>query len=319
MRILTIVILVLLTLQTVSAYEYADLGNVKTANYEVPKDYVIFSVYANDLTFKPNEEWSQQTFIFDAFGQKYTLMVKGRAEGTFGAWKHFYVNLTYPNGTIESREFTDVAFMASDYDIKIQYVAEELDWVDVDVYVVLTPFGASTEQPATFTLSDVVPLSKVTFTSDQEAHLVVYYTTADHWEEIVDAFESGNLAGIIGFAGEQASNVGNQVYGAICSAPYVGTYACSVLDIAGVLVGLVMDTFYWFKFIFVDNGLLFFTLFEALVLAYTALTSRDIFVFFRRYIDVHKAMFSFLVGVVRAIIQIFTSIIQAIGSLIPFT
>ncbi|RLF02007.1 MAG: hypothetical protein DRJ64_09830 [Thermoprotei archaeon] len=319
MRAVILLFIAIALIQTASAYEHADLGSTKTTVYEVPQGYVIFSVYANDIPFKPNEEWSTQTFHLNAFGQTYVLTVKGRAEGVYGAYKHFYVNLTYPNGTVETREFVDIAFAAADYDIKVQYVAEELDWVDVDVYIVLNPFDAATEQPETFTLSDVVPLNKVTFTSDQEAHVIVYFTTAEHWQEIVEAFESGDIAGIVGFAGEQAGNVGWQVYGALCSVPYVGEYACTALDVAGQSVGLVTDVFYWLKFIFIDNGLLFFTLFEALVLAYAALTSWDIFVFFRRYADAHRALFTFIIGIIRATVQIFTSLIQAIGSIIPFT
>ena len=320
MRALILILLMVALIQTVSAYECADLGNVKIASYEVQQGYVIFSVYANDIPFKPNEEWTTQTFVLDSFGQKYTLTVKGRAEGTFGVYKHFYVNLTYPNGTVKSFELNKRVLSLGDYDIKIQYYATEFDFLDLDVFIQLDPLDASFNAPsASYRIEDFVIFNKIQFVSDQEAHLKLYYTTAEHWQEIEEAYESGDWLAIIGLQGEQVGNLANQVYGAVCSVPYVGDYACKALDVAGQSVELVMGVFYWIKLIFIDNGLLVFTLFEAMTLAYSALQSRDIFQFYRLYIKTHKALFEFIVDMLRKIIQIFTSIVQAIGSLIPFT
>jgi len=78
---------------------------------------------------------------------------------------------------------------------------------------------------------------------------------------------------------------------------------------------IIANIIYYFNLIFIDNGLLTFALFEAFVLAYSATTSRNIFAFYRRYINAHKALFEFLVWLIDKIVRIFTSIINALKPL----
>jgi len=78
---------------------------------------------------------------------------------------------------------------------------------------------------------------------------------------------------------------------------------------------IIANIIYYFNLIFIDNGLLTFALFEAFVLAYSVTTSRNIFAFYRRYINTHKALFEFLIWMIGKIVGIFTSIINALKPL----
>jgi len=310
MRILLFFAMLLLLLNTVSAYQQVDMGRVKQSSFTVPQGYVIFSVYANDIPFKPNEEWTTQTFILDSFDQKYTLTVKGRAEGLFGVYKHFYINLTYPNGTVVSKELNERVLSINDFDIKIQYYATEFDFIyELDVFIQLDPFDASFNAPSEkYKIEELIPFSKVYFISDQEAHLKLYYTTYEHWQEIKDAYESGDWLAIIGLQGEHIGNLVNELKEAAKNIPGAGM----VIETFDSLYFIFSGGLYYIKLIFVDNGLLTFALFEAFALAFAAGTSRDFYAFVRKYINWHVALFEFALGIVRTFVDIVSKVVQAL-------
>ena len=90
--------------------------------------------------------------------------------------------------------------------------------------------------------------------------------------------------------------------------PYIG-------DITNIITGsynLLSNIFWYFKLIFIDNGLLTFALFESLLLAYSAISSRDIFTFYRRWINAHVKLIEFVISVISKLIEIFSNIIQAL-------
>jgi hypothetical protein len=319
MRLLLVFAALFLLINTASAYQQADLGRVKQANFNAPQGYVIFSIYANDIAF--SDDWSIQTFNLNAFGQNYVLTVMARAEGWFGAWKHFVVNLTYPNGTTASQEITYFGGVFNDYDIKIQYYAAEPDVegaiptgfggllqnrVELDVYIYLNPLQARTTGPLSYDLGNFLLFNQVVFSSTDEAHLEVYYCTVEEWQDIVqNPLDISNLLNntknLIGEAGEWIKEQVKKI-------PYGGLLVTTF----DTLYFLLSGSLYYMKLIFIDNALLTFSLFEAFALAWSAGTSRDFFVFLRKYVRVHKSLFEFLLGMVQSIIDIISKVIQAL-------
>ena len=75
---------------------------------------------------------------------------------------------------------------------------------------------------------------------------------------------------------------------------------------------LISGFIFYFNLIFIDNGILTFALFESIVLAWSVGTSRSIFTFYRKYIRTHVALFEFLMGIIRTVVDIFYKVIQAL-------
>ncbi len=292
-----------------SAYDQVDLGRVTAGNYAVQEGYVIFSVYANDIIY--HENWSTQTFDLNAFGEHYLLEVKAREEGVWGAWKHFYINLTYPNGTTVSEELKTLQVGFNDYDIKVQYYAEEPDApLELDVYVYLNPLQAevtSFGKCVDFPLDQYIVFSHVSFASTEEAHLEVYYCSYEEWNEIV---ESGGL----GF-GAILNQTGNAINEAIGWARQNVPYASTLIDAFSMFYTTVSGLLYYFDLVFIQNGLLTFTLFESFVLAYSAGTSRNFYTFLRRYIHAHRSLFEFLLDFISKLIEMFAAVVSALKPL----
>ncbi len=295
-------ILILLALIPLANAEILSYKKEQTTQeyFKAPQGYVIYSIYANNILF--DDEWQTQTFILNAFGQTYVLEVKARGEGIGGAWRHFYVNLTYPNGTIESKELNKFWPYGGDYDLRIQYYVMQIDTpFDLDVYVYLNPLDAYLEQPATtFELGDFVTFNEIMFSSTTQADVEIYYSTVEDWAETVEAYENGSVVGIVG-------DVGEQILTQMEDIPYLG----ELVAIFEAVYWVVTGVYYYFKLIFVDNGLLTFALFEALVLAWASGTSSNIFTFYRKYIRMHRALFEFLLDIIKGIIEIFHNVIDA--------
>ena len=86
----------------------------------------------------------------------------------------------------------------------------------------------------------------------------------------------------------------------------------NLLEFAHGSFVIISGVVYYFKLIFIDNGLLTFALFEAFTLAWSAGTSRNIWSFYRKYINVHRSLFEFLINLIERVVSIFYKIIQAI-------
>ena len=126
----------------------------------------------------------------------------------------------------------------------------------------------------------------------------------------LDINANGEVKVVVGVASYQAYKEGWEVtkQGGYPEIPYV----TDLTNIITATYTLITGAFWYFKLIFVDNWLLTFALFESLLLAYSACTSRDIFQFYRRWIDAHIKLVEIMVGFVRVLVDIFSKVIQAI-------
>lgn len=79
------------------------------------------------------------------------------------------------------------------------------------------------------------------------------------------------------------------------------------IDIGATVLGLAQSTFYWLKFIFVDNILITVALYFSVSMAYSAISSRNIFQFYRRFFKDQKAFFEFILGLWKTLIDIISS------------
>jgi len=79
------------------------------------------------------------------------------------------------------------------------------------------------------------------------------------------------------------------------------------------ILGVVTGLLFWLKFLFIDNLLLIIALYLTISMAYAACTSKNVFVFFKRFFKSQQAFFMFILslwGVLVTIISEFRAIFR---------
>lgn len=69
----------------------------------------------------------------------------------------------------------------------------------------------------------------------------------------------------------------------------------------------VVEMLKWMKFLFIDNFLMVLALYISITMAYAACTSKNIFMFFKRFINDQKKLFEFMIGLWNLFVQIISS------------
>ena len=86
-----------------------------------------------------------------------------------------------------------------------------------------------------------------------------------------------------------------------------------LLKAAGpMLIGVFLSLLWWLKFLFVDNLILVVALYLTGSMAYTILTSRNIFKFYERWFKQQKALFEFIANGFNTTLQIITQVAAVI-------
>lgn len=76
------------------------------------------------------------------------------------------------------------------------------------------------------------------------------------------------------------------------------------ISLGSTLIGFLVGSFYWIKFIFVDNLLLTIALYFSVSMAVAATRSRDIFQFYRRFLGDQRKLFEFILYLWQALINL---------------
>jgi hypothetical protein len=76
------------------------------------------------------------------------------------------------------------------------------------------------------------------------------------------------------------------------------------ISIAGTILSLCIAVLYWIKFLFWDNLGLTIGIYLSISMAYAAATSKDIFMFFKKFFNDQKKFYDFMIGLWRVLIEI---------------
>lgn len=79
------------------------------------------------------------------------------------------------------------------------------------------------------------------------------------------------------------------------------------IGLASFALGFVMGLFSWIKFFFIDNLVMTISLYLAITMAYAAATSKNIFMFYRKFFNDQRKLFEFIFGLWRVLIEIISS------------
>jgi len=79
------------------------------------------------------------------------------------------------------------------------------------------------------------------------------------------------------------------------------------INLSGFVFGLLAGLFQWLKFFFIDNLLMTISLYLAITMAYAACTSKNIFLFFRKFFNDQRKLFEFILGLWKTLIEILSA------------
>lgn len=182
----------------------------------------------------------------------------------------------------DSRSFIDTGLLRK-WEI-VGYAREESDngtvvstgYAVYDVSLGIGNIGFQSGFIAYEPVASLQPIESISFTADQPVW--IFIGTADR-----DQIQSG--------ISKTALDIVNEW---VAFAVSMGTF---VLD-------LVIALFYWLKFFFVDNLVMTVALYISITMAYAACTSKNIFHFFRKFLNDQRKLFEFLLGLWTTLINI---------------
>jgi hypothetical protein len=74
--------------------------------------------------------------------------------------------------------------------------------------------------------------------------------------------------------------------------------------LGGSLIGFLLGTLFFIKFLFVDNLILIIALYLSVTMAYAAISSRNIFDFYKRFFKMQRSLITFMMEIWNYLIQI---------------
>ena len=278
-----------------------------TFSATAPEDKMIDSFRVDDL-----EPSSTQQFVLNAYGDYYTVVLNSTKN--WGSWD-FNATCTYPNGTVQYEQFSKWAPLSNSYDILFQAYWFETGWMwETQLFLTLSPITVSEAIIESETISFYeVSGSSTCLMND----VTVYFVTAEEFEAhrqldpITGAVEGvKSTAGYLGEAAWLAALAGTE------NIPGIGPYVSAGLSISGMVIG---EVFWWLKFLFIDNGPLTFLTIEFFIMGEAMMASRTLVQMLKKVLRNHIKVYEFFLKIATWAISTMISIIQAIGSLLPFT
>lgn len=89
----------------------------------------------------------------------------------------------------------------------------------------------------------------------------------------------------------------------------------SLWGYVGLIWGVFYSLFYWLKFIFIDNLVLTTCLYISGTMGYCAMTSRNVFEFYKKFFRLQRSIFEFAAGAFNVLVQMITAVINALKPL----
>jgi hypothetical protein len=82
------------------------------------------------------------------------------------------------------------------------------------------------------------------------------------------------------------------------------------MQVGGAVKDFILSIFWLIKFFFIDNLLLIIALWISVSMAYSAMSTRDIFQFYRKFFKLQKALLDFIVSLWNTLVQIVGTMVQ---------
>lgn len=304
---------------TASAEESVNYTDVKEFELDAPTGKSITTLRISDI-----EPPANQQFTFDAYNKTYKMNVSAKKH--YSAWWEFDINMTYPNGTTQSKHLEKFAPYNFDYDLQIQYdydVLKSIDTAfDMDIYLGLMPLRASfttLTSNQSETLNQTIPdeyqyyilaFSHVKGTSDKVMDASIEFVTGEEYKAMKeDSLKQRILQAYNGIFTWSWDLV---LYG-MGKIPFIGDYLEPALKSAGMLIG---ELLWWFDFLIIRNWYIFLLLIETFILGDAMVNTKSLFGLVKKIGNNHIKLIEFGIMIIQTIADVFMKFLLAIGNLI---
>jgi hypothetical protein len=164
------------------------------------------------------------------------------------------------------------------------YTVDDTDYttgfIVYDTVFGLTQFNAMAYYPVSGVSDNVI--YKFQITSDQPVAVTYYTDTRAMVGEWANKTQEGIISDWIALAGQYAT----------------------------AIYGFIVGIFWILKFFFIDNLLLIIALWISVTMAYAAISSRDIFGFYRKFFRLQKSLLDFVVALWTTLVTIIGTMVQ---------
>ena len=145
------------------------------------------------------------------------------------------------------------------------------------------------------------------------SNMLVYYPVANLPSNLIYGISLSSTQGItIEIQTAKTDKLSAQVSATLPE--NLGAQTTGILSTLGAYVGMIWGVFaslfYWLKFIFIDNLILTVCLYISGTMAYCAMTSRNIFEFYKKFFRLQRSIFEFASGAFNVLVQMITALIN---------
>lgn len=298
--------------------------DVYTFSATAPEDKMIDSFRCDNM-----QAGTSQQYVLNSFGDYYTVVMNSTKD--WGTWT-FFVDCTYPNGTVSSEQYTKFAPLSNTFDLLFQgYWCEMGFGWETQVFVTLSPLVVEESNvwlplptagiPIQYNaISDYDPVAFYEVAGSSTGlinDVTIYYVTA---EEFAEHSNQNLLSGLVGGATSAAGSLSEAAWTAAIAGvemiPGVGPYISICLETSGMIVG---EVFWWINLLLIENWKLTFLTIEFYILGDAIISGHSFTRMLKKVVKSHVSIYKFLIDIAIKIINLVLDAIKAIGSLLPFT
>lgn len=323
-KLLLIFLFLIFATYPAGAVEEINQDHIKALELDSPTDLFFTGIELKNINI---EEDSNVNLTLNKYGETYLLNVS--AHRSYLSYCQFDITLTNPNGSIETKHLSNVAPFANDYALHIQSYWWEVNSslsqaLDLKLYTSLLPLKAqltymgSPWSNGTYFPSDtpdlgdytVIPFSHIGIVSDSYFDTTIYACTP---EELADQQNNDILASWSNAAGDFFTWSWSNLLTFVEKIPLVGGHISAVLVLTTMTLSSII---FYTKLLFIDYSETTFLTIEFFILSYSFTKKGTFWTQIKRVVDCHVKIIELTIDTAQAAVNLFTSIINAVASII---
>jgi hypothetical protein len=295
-----------------SAVEEIQKDHIKSFNLSAPEGLTFTGVSVSNID--PN---SNTTIYLDSYGDIYILNVIS-TKSYLSKW-NFNISLISPNGTVQYTTLSSIAPLATDYDLEIQYFWDSSfdNIFDIDIYTGILPLSATLTTgdptvPANLPDNGVLQFTTVSTSSSSYFDLILYAATH---EEYLDQLANNLWAPAKEVVSDSFNWAWDQVLSFVGLIPYIGDDLVTAILIASYIID---ETFFYFNLFFVEYIEVTILTIEFFLITYSLnrTKTKSPVKMLKNVISDQIALFEWIIDKARLAIDLLTSIIRTIASIV---
>jgi hypothetical protein len=215
--------------------------------------------------------------------------------------------LYYGNGSTVSgwMKYTNIGLLRQRSEVAIDSDVQGYDYVGIqeigriDIVGYARNWTSETEYTTGFIVYDSV-------FGISERRAMAYYPVSSVSDNVIYGFEitSNNPVAVAYYTNTRA-NVGKAAVSTPLEA--INEWVNFALQLGGSLLGFLIGVLFFLKFLFVDNLLLIIALYISVTMAYAAISSKNIFMFYRNFFKMQRSLITFMMEIWNYLVQIISA------------